>query len=368
MRRAVAACLFMVLGACSGSEAPRERDAVPEAADPGNPAPEVGDIGGVGAAECQDDAECREVVQREVEHRSAPPFPRDYGHGQCVRGDIGLASSGWGGDFGEPSCACGEERTIVLLSDTSPHECLWHGRGERCVYRTVEFPGCDLDDADSCNAICADLQARIDADAKIAVDGEVVSARCDRGACAGVLRLEDSCYARSSFLPQPCDKDPEQLIEDARKALEPIACEDLPEDAEGVTCFESEPPHGDECIFPRDPDEWQGALVDTCNRVPCETNCGLRLACVDNICTACVRDADCFAGEVCVLDQCLLAEKVECDTRRDCEPDVLCTLIDEPNAPAEPRGNAATWALCMTQTRLDAFLEAHGGGRNAHRP
>ncbi len=57
------------------------------------------------------------------------------------------------------------------------------------------------------------------------------------------------------------------------------------------------------------------------------SNCGLALACKeDGFCGPCESDAECAAGERCVLDHCLLAENVHCASRRQCAADELCIL------------------------------------------
>lgn len=48
----------------------------------------------------------------------------------------------------------------------------------------------------------------------------------------------------------------------------------------------------------RSEDEWQGMLAPAFHP-PCreDSDCGLAMACLDNICSACVEDGDCDVGE-----------------------------------------------------------------------
>ncbi len=96
----------------------------------------------------------------------------------------------------------------------------------------------------------------------------------------------------------------------------------------------------------RAPDEWQGMQVDTSDPQYCfdSSGCGLALACHANACGPCQRDGDCAAGEVCVLDHCLLPQLAACRRRSDCRGQAVCILSD--HSPG-PRGNARMRASCV---------------------
>lgn len=96
--------------------------------------------------------------------------------------------------------------------------------------------------------------------------------------------------------------------------------------------------------LPRDPEEWQGMLVDVGFEPDCEqsTSCGWARACVDGRCTACRGDNDCSEGEVCVLDHCLLEANTDCRSRVECGDDV-CILN---GFSTDPRNNADMRAQC----------------------
>jgi hypothetical protein len=96
---------------------------------------------------------------------------------------------------------------------------------------------------------------------------------------------------------------------------------------------------------PREPSEWQGMLVNTSAQAQCDTSarCGLAMACLRETCGPCVADSECSSGEVCVLDHCVLRERAECKSRRECPGDALCTLS---GYSSDPRGNRELVAQC----------------------
>jgi hypothetical protein len=108
----------------------------------------------------------------------------------------------------------------------------------------------------------------------------------------------------------------------------------------------SGPPQGQLRMFPRDPDEWQGMPVDLSVQASCETSslCGLAAACVGGHCGPCVRDGECAEGEICVLDHCLLKDKVGCRSKRRCASGEFCVLSGFSH---DPRGNRAMSAHCL---------------------
>jgi hypothetical protein len=96
---------------------------------------------------------------------------------------------------------------------------------------------------------------------------------------------------------------------------------------------------------PRDPEEWQGMLVDLNVSAECELSarCGWALACIGGHCLPCVTDQNCAIGEVCVLDHCLLQRNVTCRRRRDCDGGATCMLT---GLSPDPRNNADMRSVC----------------------
>jgi hypothetical protein len=105
---------------------------------------------------------------------------------------------------------------------------------------------------------------------------------------------------------------------------------------------------------PRDASEWQGMLVDLSIHPQCVSSedCGLARACIDGACTACSKNLDCAAGEVCSLDHCVVSENAECSGRSDCQDGQKCVLTGLSN---DLRNNAGMKALCRSEG--EAFSE-----------
>lgn len=95
----------------------------------------------------------------------------------------------------------------------------------------------------------------------------------------------------------------------------------------------------------RDSREWQGMLVRLDQRALCDTSirCGLAAACISGLCGPCENDEQCGAGEVCVLDHCLLRANVGCRGRRECAASESCVMSGySPDA----RGNLKLKSRC----------------------
>lgn len=97
---------------------------------------------------------------------------------------------------------------------------------------------------------------------------------------------------------------------------------------------------------PRPSEEWQGMLVNTNVKPPCDSSegCGSALACKQGVCVACQLDADCGRAELCVLDHCLRKELAECHRAADCPRGNVCYLT---GLSATLRGNDAMAAKCV---------------------
>ncbi|UQA56926.1 hypothetical protein [Polyangium aurulentum] len=96
---------------------------------------------------------------------------------------------------------------------------------------------------------------------------------------------------------------------------------------------------------PRPATEWQGMKVDDAETWPCGERCSMARACIGGLCVPCREDAQCEAGEVCVLDHCVVEERVECRRAADCgNPEALCVLTGYTSG--DLRGNGEMRAHC----------------------
>jgi hypothetical protein len=112
-------------------------------------------------------------------------------------------------------------------------DCYARGRAGDCLLAGSEFEGCDVSDATSCDAVCADLEQRYDDDAARAYDASILYASCEEQQCKTVLQIGERCVADSSYLfgrSYDCALGGEAIWaaeQDARKFPE---SEELPED------------------------------------------------------------------------------------------------------------------------------------------
>ena len=97
--------------------------------------------------------------------------------------------------------------------------------------------------------------------------------------------------------------------------------------------------------FPRPKSEWQGMKIDMTLRPFCDetAQCALGLVCREEHCLPCLKDDECLADEVCVLDHCVRHELAECTQKADCGEEELCVLT---GYSSDPRGNSSMRAVC----------------------
>ncbi|MEO6599401.1 MAG: hypothetical protein ABIQ16_05975 [Polyangiaceae bacterium] len=168
-------------------------------------------------------------------------------------------------------------------------------------------------------------------------DAAVRSATCVDGVlCDTVLRNDGKCFVDSPYgLAYDCTQSDEDILKaEAARRADLATCG-------GKGCAEAPKP----MYHQRDPGEWDGMPVSL-QGPPCEESqyCGLALACVSQMCVACSADADCAAGEGCVVDHCLKNELISCHSFRDC-PGALCILSGFTGGTA--RGNEDMTSYCQ---------------------
>jgi hypothetical protein len=97
--------------------------------------------------------------------------------------------------------------------------------------------------------------------------------------------------------------------------------------------------------FFRDPNEWQGMLVNRDLRAKCRTtsDCGLAASCINNLCSPCEKDSHCLSNEKCVLDHCVLSNLTQCSLANECD-NGLCILSGYSN---DLRNNSEMSSYCL---------------------
>lgn len=233
-----------------------------------------------------------------------------------VASSSAASDAGVGLDGGVPVSG----RQVVTYPGSRPFSCSEFARTpDRCLYCGTEFPGCNVDDASSCDAVCADMAGRYDLELQQTFSATSRIARCgERGECEYVTEVDGKCYARDPREPQipsfDCAlSDTEILAHEGERSIE--AC--------------AEPA-----------------------AVPCQTadDCPRGLACgADGVCINCSHcqgnDAcSCAGGERCVGGACVLEGSIECESFIDCSEGESC-LLSGLNM-SEGRGNGETRSFC----------------------
>lgn len=166
------------------------------------------------------------------------------------------------------------------------------------------------------------------------------------------------------FRPRPASSPREALPREALRRpehREPVHPPSLPrQDSVLATAAVGAPLAVAERHFhPRDPQEWQGMLINTDAVPPCDASatCGLARACRAGKCVACGTDDECAAGEVCVLDHCVVSALASCRRRADCARGSLCILSGYSSA---ARGNEGMRSLCLDPASGASSIPAPG--------
>ena len=319
-----------------------------DAQSPGEPQPDLSDVGvnvsdangqtgSIGGAECLTDTECVAIAQGQLDALAEPSsVGSTFDQAQCIMAGLASGPSGI-------VCECTNEGGGSL---TVGLDCARHGRHGECIYPADEFPGCELGVAESCDAVCSDLQSRLEAAAAQTYESELRAAYCDNDACVAVSRIEDVCHVNGDYIrAYDCSQSDEDIVSQhqAQQAQDqPPPC-DSPEAEASDTCYETTTPT--EEYYPRDPDEWQGMRVDISNPLYCDGFCGMALACIDQECLPCESDAECMDGEGCAMNHCVLLENIECRARADCDGEQLCLLSGYTGGTA--RANEDMRAYCL---------------------
>jgi hypothetical protein len=85
--------------------------------------------------------------------------------------------------------------------------------------------------------------------------------------------------------------------------------------------------------------------------IPCsdEAVCQAALACIDGYCDGCSTSDECQAGEVCVVEHCVLAQLAKCTSFRDCRDGEVCVLSGYTD---DLRGNGTMEAVCSGSFKM----------------
>ncbi|MET0413698.1 MAG: hypothetical protein ABW217_20480 [Polyangiaceae bacterium] len=172
-------------GACSGGQSGGEVTT-------NEPPP---DQGGQGQRECEVAEDCREKAENRLTlFTTVQEADVRLDASQCeVQGFIVDS-----GSFTGPTCECrGGDRSYVL--GPAGLGCYVVGRTGNCLFDDTEFTSCDVIDDSACEAPCAELERRVNADIERTVDAELVEFACVATYCRTVLALDGQCFVDNDY-------------------------------------------------------------------------------------------------------------------------------------------------------------------------
>jgi len=192
-----------------------------------------GETGSMGARECAASSSCLEVAEARVDGLREPlVLNREIIGTECLARDenssdnccfhmpaVCLCYYGWDGDQTR------DRGNAMILGNRA--DCDEYGRDQSCLVPASDFAGCDVEDASSCDAPCAELDAKVVAHSAQTFDAEVRSATCtDRGECRVVHRIEDRCYASFGYAVTvyDCALSDQEILADAYPEAPPSSC------------------------------------------------------------------------------------------------------------------------------------------------
>jgi hypothetical protein len=309
-------------------EPPEAEPAIIDTSSVGSPEVENGQTGSIGARECQEDLDCfgGSLV------RNLAPIGRVEPVGaSCVHLYESL-----------PVCECRMQLTRPALGDepaASYEVQLYPGNRAGgcsewsiepgCLYCGSEFPGCSVDDASSCDAVCADMTARFDREIQKTIQATARVARCAPGTfhCQVVTEIDGRCYAgqpgRIDAPELDCNLSDAELLEHSADpsvpscaAVAPVACTTADDCPRGLAC------NAGVC----------GACSDMCSYPTGQSDRAV-----------CEGDVACAAGELCTLGRCLPSANVGCRFFSECGKNESCVLSGVSD---DGRGNADTRSFC----------------------
>jgi hypothetical protein len=183
---AAGSCVLLLSAACSSSPKSSGQTGSVRPG-PGEPGP------GASADECRVASDCDESVRAELAAFAAPVAGGvDIERTECMHVSL---SSGHRGS----SCVCyvagGGARTIGPVGV----DCFVYGRGGDCLARGPEFEGCDVNDATSCDEVCAELQPALDADAARTFEASSFYQACEEQVCQTVIEVDGRCFPEGSY-------------------------------------------------------------------------------------------------------------------------------------------------------------------------
>jgi hypothetical protein len=300
---------------------------------------QTGSVGQSDTPECEVDADCVDTDQ------SGPIGSVELIGSQCMH--LSVTSE-------LPLCECSLRITSLPAADAGtggysfvaqafpgnrPGGCSESSRSGGCLYCASEFPGCDIRDPHSCEAVCADVAQREDEEDRKSFDVRTRLARCvadHTNICHFITEVAGQCYVgRFGAWSPPLDctlSDDELAAHFNDPEAEP--CGPRP----AVSCTRSE--------------DCPGGLACT-NGVcqSCEQRCTITGAG-----ETCVGGGVCAADEICARGTCVPSANAACGWQDDahqlnCPAEQQCYVT---GISSTGRGNESSQSFCAGSTNEPA--------------
>jgi len=230
-----------------------------------------------------------------------------------------------------PDAGTAETREYRRYPGNRDYRCSEHSFWGSCLYCGNEFPGCNIDDLHSCDAVCTDMTEREENDIRREHEIGYRLARCNEDrTCRVVTTIDGQCYlapfGRSNPEPVDCSLGDAELLQRLAVSSGKEECQPRPT----VNCAtSSDCPRGLSCA---------GGVCG-----PCTQSCITTGSNGDDG-WECEGGGACADGEVCVDQVCVPgANATECNWFGQCPENQLCVVS---GVSSTGRGNEDTRSFC----------------------
>lgn len=176
----------MLALACSGGQSGAEGPIGPDPGGPGLP----------GQSECLEDLECRDKYEAQLEALSQPaPRTLEVTASRCEPLGVSFDFESVQGN----ACYCDTADGGQLTLGPVGVGCYLIGRDGSCIFGDADYAACDTLDTSTCDAVCEEAAARVEADSNRPIATELLLAECRASNCAAVVSVNGRCYINNEY-------------------------------------------------------------------------------------------------------------------------------------------------------------------------
>lgn len=190
-----------------------------------SPSDESGQIGGIGAVECESDLDCEEpLLELKERFETGGRYHHEFSSSECLEIAVTADESAVG-----PACDC-----RIHDSDGSWSvgpvgiSCFAWGNFGECILPGSVFEGCEVGADPVCDQHCQALEDAQEAEANKSYDVEIRMFECRENKCVSVVRFDDQCIVNQDLL-RDTERDCSLSDDDLISAYEADLADDSPE-------------------------------------------------------------------------------------------------------------------------------------------